>query len=238
MVGVCRRMPSLRFPKVEWRAADVAVSSLEPLFRGADAVVHLAWLIQPGRDREQTRRVNVAGSERVFQAVARAGVQALVYASSVGTYAPGPKDRRVDETWPVTGVETSFYSRDKAAVEALLDRFEARAPGRAGGAAAAGPDLLARRGIRDPAAVRRTAAAGCAPSPALRPVRPTRRSPGVPGASRQGRGARLSAGADGRSPRSLQPRRGARDRDRPAASALPGPVGAAARTRASSGCRG
>jgi UDP-glucose 4-epimerase len=128
VLGICRRMPSLRFPKVEWRAADVAVSPLEPLFRGADAVVHLAWLIQPGRDREQTRRVNVAGSERVFEAVARAGVRALVYASSVGTYAPGPKDRRVDETWPVTGVETSFYSRDKAAVEALLDRFEGEHP--------------------------------------------------------------------------------------------------------------
>jgi UDP-glucose 4-epimerase len=62
VLGVCRRMPSLQFPKVEWRVADVAVSPLEPLFRGADAVVHLAWLIQPGRDREQTRRVNVAGS--------------------------------------------------------------------------------------------------------------------------------------------------------------------------------
>jgi nucleoside-diphosphate-sugar epimerase len=129
VVGVCRRVPALQFPKVEWRAADVATSPLEPLFRGADAVVHLAWLIQPGRDREQTRRVNVAGSERVFQAVARAGVRSLVYASSVGAYAPGPKDRRVDETWPVTGVETSFYSRDKAAVESLLDRFEAEERG-------------------------------------------------------------------------------------------------------------
>ena len=128
VVGVCRRMPSLRFPKVQWHSADVAASPLEPLFRGADAVVHLAWLIQPGRDRELTRRVNVGGSERVFQAVARAGVPALIYASSVGTYAPGPKDRRVDETWPVTGVETSFYSRDKAAVEALLDSFEEQNP--------------------------------------------------------------------------------------------------------------
>ena len=45
---------------------------------------------------------------------------ALVYASSVGAYAPGPKDRRVPETWPTTGVESSFYSRDKAAVERLL----------------------------------------------------------------------------------------------------------------------
>jgi nucleoside-diphosphate-sugar epimerase len=53
----------------------------------------------------------------------------LVVASSVGAYAPGPKssDRPawsgVDESWLATGVRTSAYSRDKAAVEAMLDSF-------------------------------------------------------------------------------------------------------------------
>jgi nucleoside-diphosphate-sugar epimerase len=129
VLGLCRRVPEIRFPKVEWRAADVTTTPLVPLVRGADVVIHLAWLIQPGRDRGLTRRVNVFGSERVFRAVSEASVPALVYASSVGAYAPGPKDWRVDETWPTTGVDSSFYSRDKAAVERLLDRFEQDAPG-------------------------------------------------------------------------------------------------------------
>jgi UDP-glucose 4-epimerase len=60
--------------------------------------------------------------------VAAAGVPALVYASSVGAYSPGPKDRRVDESWPVEGVRTSFYARHKAEVEQLLDRFEREHP--------------------------------------------------------------------------------------------------------------
>ena len=128
VLGLCRRVPELRYPKVEWRAADVTATALAPLFRGADVVVHLAWLIQPGRDRNLTHRVNVFGSERVFRAVTEAAVPALVYASSVGAYAPGPKDRRVDESWPTTGVDSSFYSRDKVAVERLLDRFERDAP--------------------------------------------------------------------------------------------------------------
>jgi UDP-glucose 4-epimerase len=51
-------------------------------------------------------------------------VRSLVYASSVGAYAPGPKDRRVDETWPTTGIGSSFYARHKAEVERLLDAFE------------------------------------------------------------------------------------------------------------------
>jgi UDP-glucose 4-epimerase len=128
VVGVCRRLPSRQFAKVEWRIADVVTSPLNGLFEGADAVVHLAWAIQPARDRETVRAINVDGSRRVFAAVAAAGVPALVYASSVGAYGPGPKDRRVDESWPTTGIPTSFYSTHKAEVERLLDRFEAEHP--------------------------------------------------------------------------------------------------------------
>jgi UDP-glucose 4-epimerase len=129
ILGLSRRVPDASFPKTDWRAADVSRSALRPLFSGANAVVHLAWLIQPGRDRRLTHAVNVEGSARVFRAAAAAGVPTLVYASSIGAYAPGPKDRRVDESWPTTGVQSSFYSRDKAEVERLLDRFEDEHPG-------------------------------------------------------------------------------------------------------------
>jgi UDP-glucose 4-epimerase len=128
ILGIARRHPKLRMPKVEWAEADVRSADLVSLFRGADAVVHLAWLIQPSRDEQETESVNVVGSERVFGAVADAGVPRLIYASSVGAYSPGPKDRFVDEGHPTDGIETSFYSRHKAAVERLLDRFEAATP--------------------------------------------------------------------------------------------------------------
>jgi UDP-glucose 4-epimerase len=127
VLGVARRIPKLAFAKTDWVAADVVQSDLATLFRGADVVIHLAWLIQPGRDEAVTRAVNVDGSRRVFAAVKEAAVPALVYASSVGAYAPGPK-RRVDESWPTTGIATSFYSRHKAQVERLLDDFERDSP--------------------------------------------------------------------------------------------------------------
>jgi UDP-glucose 4-epimerase len=129
VVGVARRHPgpSVRGDAASWIAADIARDPLDFL-GGADAVVHLAWKIQPSHDEGEMRATNVDGSGRVLDAVGSAGVPRLVYASSVGTYAPGPKEPRVDESWPATGIDSSTYSRHKAAVERMLDRFEADHP--------------------------------------------------------------------------------------------------------------
>ncbi|MEU6790942.1 NAD-dependent epimerase/dehydratase family protein [Nonomuraea wenchangensis] len=124
IVGVARRLPGWRVDRTEWRQADVASADLTRIFDGADAVVHLAWLFQPTRDPATTWRANVLGSMRVFRAAAEAGVQALVHASSVGAYSPGPKDRRVDESWPTHGWPGAAYGREKAYVERVLDVFE------------------------------------------------------------------------------------------------------------------
>ena len=124
VLGVARRRPKAAFPKTEWAVCDISRDELTGHFAGADAVVHLAWLIQPGRDHETLRATNVHGSKRVFEAARQAAVPALVYASSIGAYAPGPKDRPVGESWPATGIESSFYSRHKAEVERALDEFE------------------------------------------------------------------------------------------------------------------
>jgi UDP-glucose 4-epimerase len=126
IVGVARRMPEWAPPRTRWVAADVERDEL-PL-DGADVVIHLAWLIQPSRDDAELERVNVRGSQRVFEAAARAGVGALVHASSVGVYSPGPKDRAVDESWPREGIPTLFYARHKAACERALDALETAHP--------------------------------------------------------------------------------------------------------------
>jgi nucleoside-diphosphate-sugar epimerase len=108
----------------------VAEGDLQAVFRGADVVVHLAWLLQPAHDPDEMRRVNVLGTSRVLAAVAAAGVPVLVHASSVGVYSPGPKGPRVDESHPTHGISSSTYSRHKAQAERLLDTFEAEHPER------------------------------------------------------------------------------------------------------------
>ncbi|GAA2408805.1 SDR family oxidoreductase [Actinomadura vinacea] len=128
ILGLARRRPALKIDKTRWAVADVRETDLVPHFRGADAVVHLAWLFQPTHAPMVTWRANVLGSARVFMAVAEAGVPALVYASSVGAYSPGPKDRGVTETWPTHGWPAAAYSREKSYVERLLDGFQTDHP--------------------------------------------------------------------------------------------------------------
>jgi len=128
IVGLARRKPTLNLPKTSWLEANILSADLAAIFEGADAVIHLAWAIQPSRDDVTLERINVEGSRRVFEAVAAAGVPKLVHASSVGAYSCGPKDREVGEDWPTEGTPTSFYSRHKVAVERELDRFEADNP--------------------------------------------------------------------------------------------------------------
>ncbi|MBD8058676.1 NAD-dependent epimerase/dehydratase family protein [Cellulomonas sp. JH27-2] len=140
VVAVARRVPTSTPPRpysvAEWRACDLAssepdevvVDRLAAIVAGADAVVHLAWAIQPSHDRRRLARVNVLGTRRVVDAVVQAGVPHLVVASSAGAYSPAPDDVARAEGWPTDGVSTSSYSVDKAACERLLDETEARHP--------------------------------------------------------------------------------------------------------------
>lgn len=128
IVGVARRRPAWDPPKTTWVAADVAIDALAPIFAGADAVVHLAWIFQPTHRPDLTWKNNVLGSVRVFDAVAAAGVPTLVHASSVGAYSPADDDAPVAETWPTHAIPTAGYGREKSYVERLLDVFECRQP--------------------------------------------------------------------------------------------------------------
>jgi nucleoside-diphosphate-sugar epimerase len=124
VLGLARRRPAWAPAKTEWATADMLTGDLAAHFRGADAVVHLAWVFQPTHDPVATWRNNVQGGIRVVDAVLAAGVPVLVYASSVGAYSPRAGDRPVDESWPTHGWPTAGYNREKAYLERVLDVVE------------------------------------------------------------------------------------------------------------------
>ncbi|WP_254791545.1 NAD-dependent epimerase/dehydratase family protein [Curtobacterium sp. MCBA15_005] len=138
IVGVARRLPDLRaepYAAAVWHAVDVgaadAVDQLTAVFQGADAVIHLAWALQPTHDIPAQHRTNVTGTANVLAAVARAEVPQVVVASSVGAYRGVDVDGKhtpVDESWPADGISTATYSIHKADNEAAMDAFEAEHP--------------------------------------------------------------------------------------------------------------
>lgn len=137
-IGVARRLPDLQatpYDAALWHAVDVgapdAVDRLTAVFRGADAVVHLAWALQPTHDIPAQYRTDVTGTANVLAAVAAAGVPQVVVASSVGTYRGVDADGKrtpVDESWPTDGIPTATYSRHKAENERAMDVFAAAHP--------------------------------------------------------------------------------------------------------------
>ena len=130
IVGVARRGPRLASPPygdVEWFTIDVgddgASDALTKAFEGADAVIHLAWAMQPNHHKAVLERTNVTGTRNVLRSVIAAGVPQVVVASSVGAYSRGPKRRLVDETWRTKGVRRSHYAQHKSANEKMLNSF-------------------------------------------------------------------------------------------------------------------
>ncbi|MGW4525048.1 NAD-dependent epimerase/dehydratase family protein [Amycolatopsis sp. NPDC004378] len=135
VVGLARRLPDTTaepYRRAGWRAVDIGVpgaeAELTQLFEDADAVVHLAWAISPERGDPPMWRTNDHGTRHVLSAVAAAGVPHLVVASSAAAYGPAPRWVPVPEARPCTGIPHSAYSRGKAALETLLDRFGERHP--------------------------------------------------------------------------------------------------------------
>lgn len=139
VLGIARRMPDQTaepYAHADWASIDIgaavapaeAIAHLKKAFADVDAVIHLAWLIQPNSKRELLHRVNVEGTRHVALAAAAAGVDTLVVASSVGAYSPSPGLEIRDESWQTGGIPTSHYSVDKVAQEQVLDEFAAEYP--------------------------------------------------------------------------------------------------------------
>lgn len=127
VVGLARRLPEHDSrPKTSYAQADVGQDDLGPILRGADALVHLAWMFQPTHRPAVTWQANAVGTARVLEAAGEAGVGAVVCASSVGAYSPG--EGRVDESHPTHSLPGAGYGREKAYIERVLDAFEARHP--------------------------------------------------------------------------------------------------------------
>jgi UDP-glucose 4-epimerase len=123
VVGMARRPfdPAEHgWKKTEYRRGDVTdAGGVRDLVKGSDVVIHLAFAILSAGDA--TRELNVEGSRLVFEEAAKAGVERILYASSVAAYgfhADNPD--WLTEDVPARGSPEHPYSQQKAEVEKVL----------------------------------------------------------------------------------------------------------------------
>ncbi|HEX3286806.1 MAG TPA: NAD-dependent epimerase/dehydratase family protein [Mycobacterium sp.] len=124
VIGMARKpfdLAAQDWRKVEYRQGDILDrDAVDALVVDADVVVHLAFIIMGSRD--ESARVNLAGTRNVFEAtVAAQRPRRLVYTSSVAAYGyhsdnPVP----ITEDVPPRGSPEHYYSEQKAACEAAL----------------------------------------------------------------------------------------------------------------------
>ncbi|HEX2436091.1 MAG TPA: alpha/beta fold hydrolase [Solirubrobacterales bacterium] len=129
VVGIDVVPPRLEHDKLRAERCDVRAPAVREHLDGAEAVVHLAFVLVPGRDLRAAHEVNLEGSRNVLEASAAAGAARLVVASSLSAYgAPEPGLDPVDEDAFPAGTPERFYFREKAQVEHLLDWWERAHP--------------------------------------------------------------------------------------------------------------
>jgi nucleoside-diphosphate-sugar epimerase len=116
--------------KVHFHQVDVRSPTIGELFVDIDAVAHLAFIVEHCPDESEIDSINIGGSRNVFRSAAEAGVAHITYASSIAAYGFHPENHGVllDESTPIRGNESFYYTRTKAEVEGILDELETDHP--------------------------------------------------------------------------------------------------------------
>ena len=128
VTGVDVRGAAIRHERYTHVQRDVT-APLDDAFAGADAVVHLAFVLRQLRDRAEGRRINVGGAESVLRACASAGVGRVVLMSSATVYGAHPDNPpALTEDAPLRPPKGFAYAEDKAACEALFQAFAEERP--------------------------------------------------------------------------------------------------------------
>jgi len=130
VLGIDLREPQDEAPDEFWRGdiRDPALAGVLDAFR-PDAVVHLAYAVQPGRDFPAMRAVNVDGTRRLLAATAGCGASRLLVASSGTVYGAWPDTPTVcDETTALRPRPDYYYAAHKGEVERLVADFAVAHP--------------------------------------------------------------------------------------------------------------
>ena len=120
VVGLSRRPPGAT--GIDHVSGDIRdAEAVRRAMAGCDAVAHLAWAVTALHDPDETRAVNVGGTQNVLDAMGATGCRRIVFSSSVTAYGAWPDNPpALRETDPLRPDPTFLYGAHKAEAEALV----------------------------------------------------------------------------------------------------------------------
>lgn len=129
VLGFDVRPPATRHPKFVFDEVDIRNPALESRFNGVDAVIHLAFIMDPIRDEVLMRDVNLNGSQNVFKCAAKAGVGKIVYTSTAIVYGAHPDNEvPLTEESPLRANLDFSYPAHKLEVEYVVKEIRQEFP--------------------------------------------------------------------------------------------------------------
>ncbi len=133
VVNLDLRPPAVPRPRTRFVHMDIRDRGIRALLESEqpDALVHLAFVLNPIRDERKMYDIDVNGTQNVLDAAAAAGVSQLLVASSTTAYGAFPDNPvPLTEEDPVRGLPSYEYARDKTEIDRLCQLWAAQHPDR------------------------------------------------------------------------------------------------------------
>jgi len=124
IIGISRRNFKHNFKKLKYYRMDVRDRNIKNIFKKADIVIHLAFVLKPIHNREEMRDINVNGTKNVLRACKETNVKKIIITSSTMVYGAWPDNAEyLMEDSPLRGHPTYYYNQDKIEMEKLCKQF-------------------------------------------------------------------------------------------------------------------
>src|SRR5215212_6322217 len=121
--------PKTEFERVDVRDREAVRRVLERV--RPDALVHLAFILNPSHDEHFMYDVDVNGTHNVLEAASEAGTEHVLVTTSAVAYGAFPDNPvPLTEDHPVRGVADFSYARDKTESDRLCQLWALRHPER------------------------------------------------------------------------------------------------------------
>jgi UDP-glucose 4-epimerase len=123
------RPPAVPRPRTRFVKMDIRDRGIRGLLESErpDALVHLAFVLNPIRDERTMYDIDVNGTQNVLDAASAAGVSQLLVASSTTAYGAWPDNPvPLTEEHPVRGMPAYEYARDKTEIDRLCQLWAAQ----------------------------------------------------------------------------------------------------------------